>query len=87
MKLNNIALILSLISLGAHAYETCEFGKEIRLLDRNKLHKLKKENYLAFSDDINPENLFNSPPDHISDIKPSIEEVKDLFPHLSLIHI
>ena len=83
MKLNKIALILSLIPLGTHAYETCEFGKEIRLLDRNKLDKLKKENYLAFSDDISPESLFSSPPDHISDIKPSIEEVKGLFPHTS----
>ena len=79
MKLNKIALILSLISLGTHAYETCEFGKEIRLLDRNKLDKLKKENYLAFSDDISPESLFSSPPDHILTLNLRLKRLRSYF--------
>ncbi|WP_339386554.1 hypothetical protein [Vibrio caribbeanicus] len=83
MKLNNIALLLSLISLGSHAYEACEFGKEIRLLERNSLNSLKEENYLVFSKQVSAENLFSSPPDHLSDIKPSIEEGRELFPQTS----
>ncbi|MFA0547600.1 hypothetical protein A145_07760 [Vibrio splendidus 5S-101] len=80
MKLNRLALISTIISSSAGAFEICEIGDEYNVLDNERFHQIRRKNYDAFSDGITPENLFPSSPEHIVDLKPSLSEASDVFP-------
>ncbi|MEZ8778068.1 hypothetical protein AB6D85_10660 [Vibrio splendidus] len=80
MKLNRLALISTMISSSAGAFEICEIGDEYNVLDNERFHQIRQKNYDAFSDGITPENLFPSSPEHIVDLKPSLSEASDVFP-------
>lgn len=80
MKLRKLVLVCAIASPCVNAFEVCNIGDEYNVLDRESFHDIRKSNYRNFSEDLTPEDLFLSAPEHHADARPSLTEADEVFP-------
>lgn len=80
MKLRKLVLACAIASPCVSAFEVCNIGDEYNVLDRESFHDIRKSNYRNFSEDLTPEDLFLSAPEHHADARPSLAEADEVFP-------
>ena len=78
MKLRKLVLACAIVSPCVSAFEVCNIGDEYNVLDRESFHDIRKSNYRNFSEDLTPEDLFLSAPEHNADARPSLAEADEV---------